>query len=88
RIYLPQDSEKIKFGKDKSKTRVEMWLEHHKNIKIRKNRDGVEEMVYSGQDHLALTSAYCDIAFEYILKNTSTTKRTQRKVKVHRVGRG
>jgi hypothetical protein len=88
RIYLPQDSDKIKFGKDKSKTRVEMWLEHHKNIKIRKNRDGVEEMVYSGQDHLALTSAYCDIAFEYILKNTSTTKRTQRKVKVHRVGRG
>jgi hypothetical protein len=84
RVFLPRDTEKIRFSKDKHLTRVEKWIEHHKSIKIRKDRDGVEEMVKSGQDHLALTSAYCDIIFEYIIKMV-TAKKSTRKVRIHRM---
>jgi hypothetical protein len=90
RIMLPTDDFKMRFTeKGPMETRIEKWIQHHKTIKFRKNRDGVVEMVeVSGQaDHLALTSAYCDLAFEYIVKHSNHSHRIDRKVKVHRLGR-
>ena len=88
RLYLPVDNDKIKFTKDGPlMTRVEKWIEHHNAIGFRKNRAGDQEMTVSGQDHLTLTSAYCDLAFEYILSNTASQRQQSRRVRVHRIGR-
>jgi hypothetical protein len=90
RLSLPIDNDKIKFTKDgQLMTRVDKWIEHHNSIGFRKNRAGDQEMTVSGQDHLTLTSAYCDLAFEYILLNATASQRQQsRKVKIKRIGIG
>ena len=90
RLSLPVDNEKIRFSKEVDmQTRVEKWIEHHNAVKFRRNREGVVEMIsVSGQqDHLALTSSYCDLGFEYIIKHSSSKQQRQsRKVRVHRLG--
>jgi hypothetical protein len=87
RIMLPNDAEKIKIGGN-LKTKNELWIEHHKNIKIKKNEDNTDELIIKGQDHLAITSAYCDLAYEYILKHSALREKQKRRgLIVHITGR-
>jgi hypothetical protein len=87
RIVLPINSDPIKIGKD-YKPRAQVWIDHHQNIKIRKDKDGVEEIVSNQKPtHLAFCSAYADLAFEYLMKAHAAERRHRRReIRVHVVG--
>lgn len=79
KIFLPShDSIGIDFGKETRITRTAAWVKHHKNISIRKNRDGNDEMVLKEPNHLVLTSAYTDLAFEFLTRKSLKTSSSER----------
>jgi hypothetical protein len=89
RIVLPINSDQIKIGKD-YKARTQVWIDHHRNIKIRKDKDGNEEIVSNQKPtHMVFSSAYGDLAFEYLSKAYAAERRHRRReIRVHVVGGG
>ncbi len=87
-ITIPQDplGVTVRIGREPKKP-SQLWIKHHQSLSIRKDKNGEEEIIFKGENHLLLASAYCDLAFEYMLKKQGATqKHIDRRVKISFTG--
>jgi hypothetical protein len=83
RVIIPCESPLIELSKNNKKPAHEVWIEHHKNIKIRQSKEirqvqgaaPVQKVIEAaGPIHLGITSAYADTFYQYLHKKREIDK--------------